>query len=44
MMLVANNKQKCIETTDEENNLFGIDKLKLKRSTIPASPCRLFNE
>ena len=37
MMLVANvNKKKCIETTDEENNLFGIDKLKLKRSTIPA--------
>ena len=37
MLLVANvKKDKCIEMTKEQENLFGIDKLNIKRSTIPA--------
>jgi carbamoyltransferase len=37
MMLVSNVKEKiCYEMNDDEKNLFGIDKLNIKRSTIPA--------
>ena len=37
MLLVANiHKSKIIEMNDEEKNLFGIDKLNIKRSEIPA--------
>ncbi len=37
MLLVANiNTEKKIEMTDEQKNLFGIDKLNIKRSEIPA--------
>ena len=37
MLLVSNiNPQKKIEMTDEQKNLFGIDKLNIKRSEIPA--------
>ncbi len=37
MLLVANiNPNKKIEMNDEEKNLFGIDKLNIKRSDIPA--------
>ena len=37
MLLVANiNSSKKIEMTSEEKNLFGIDKLNLKRSEVPA--------
>jgi len=37
MLLVANvNSNKKIEMTDEQKNLFGIDKLNIKRSEIPA--------
>ena len=37
MLLVANiNSDKKIEMTDEQKNLFGIDKLNIKRSEIPA--------
>ena len=37
MLLVANvQKKHCNNITDEENNLFGIDKLNIKRSNIPA--------
>ena len=37
MLLVANiNSDKKIEMTDEQKNLFGIDKLNVKRSKIPA--------
>ena len=37
MLLVANvQKEKRREMTDEENALFGIDKLNIKRSSIPA--------
>ena len=37
MLLVANvNKEYCNEITNEEKKLFGIDKLKVKRSKIPA--------
>ncbi len=37
MLLVANiDKAKKIEMTDEQKNLFGIDKLNIKRSQIPA--------
>jgi carbamoyltransferase len=37
MLLVANiNPNKKIEMNDEEKNLFGIDKLNIKRSEIPA--------
>ena len=37
MLLVANiNSQKKIEMTDDQKNLFGIDKLNIKRSDIPA--------
>ncbi len=37
MLLVANiNPNKKIEMNDEQNNLFGIDKLNIKRSEIPA--------
>ncbi|MFC1807395.1 carbamoyltransferase [Candidatus Omnitrophota bacterium] len=37
MLLVAPVKSdKCIELTDQEKKLFGIDKLKIKRSSIPA--------
>ena len=37
MLLVSNvNQKKCISMTDEQNNLFGIDKLNIKRSEIPA--------
>ena len=37
MLLVANVEQKHrIQMSDEENNLFGIDKLNVPRSTIPA--------
>ena len=37
MLLVANiNKEKKIEMTSEQNKLFGIDKLNIKRSEIPA--------
>ncbi len=37
MLLVANiNKTHSIEMNEKENNLFGIDKLNIKRSTIPA--------
>ena len=37
MLLVANVQQKfCKEMTEEEKNLFGIDKLNIKRSNIPA--------
>ena len=37
MLLVANiNDDKKIEMTDKEKNLFGIDKLNIKRSSIPA--------
>ena len=36
MLLVANvQKKNCNEMTNEEKNLFGIDKLNIKRSTIP---------
>ena len=37
MLLVANiNSRRKIEMTEEQNNLFGIDKLNIKRSSIPA--------
>ena len=37
MLLVANVRaEKCIEMSDIENNLFGIDKLNVQRSSIPA--------
>ena len=37
MLLVANiNSKKKIEMTQEQNKLFGIDKLNIKRSSIPA--------
>ena len=37
MMLVANvNKKKCKEMSKEEETLFGIDKLNVSRSEIPA--------
>ena len=37
MLLVANIKSdKKIEMTDEQKKLFGIDKLNIKRSEIPA--------
>ncbi len=37
MLLVANvNKQKCLEISDLDKNLFGIDKLNIPRSEIPA--------
>jgi len=37
MLLVANiNKEKKIPMTEEQNRLFGIDKLNIKRSIIPA--------
>ena len=37
MLLVANiNQIKKIEMNDEQKNLFGIDKLNIKRSEIPA--------
>ena len=37
MLLVANiSADKKIDMTDEQNNLFGIDKLNIKRSEIPA--------
>ena len=37
MLLVANiNKDKTIPMTEEQNRLFGIDKLNIKRSIIPA--------
>ena len=37
MLLVANiNSNKKIEMTNEQKNLFGIDKLNVKRSEIPA--------
>ena len=37
MLLVANiNSKKKIEMTEEQNKLFGIDKLNIKRSEIPA--------
>jgi len=37
MLLVDNvKKEKCIEMTSEEESLFGIDKLNIKRSSIPA--------
>ena len=37
MLIVANiNSKKKIEMTDKEKNLFGIDKLNIKRSEIPA--------
>ena len=37
MLLVADlEKQKKIEMTDQQNNLFGIEKLNIKRSSIPA--------
>ena len=37
MLLVANiNQSKKIEMNDEQKNLFGIDKLNIKRSEIPA--------
>ncbi len=37
MLMVANvNKDKCIAMSNEEEKLFGIDKINLKRSEIPA--------
>jgi len=37
MLMVANiNKDKIIKMTDDQKNLFGIDKLNVKRSEIPA--------
>ena len=37
MLLIANVQKKyCNEMTSEEKNLFGIDKLNIKRSNIPA--------
>ena len=37
MLIVGNlNKEKCIEMTEEQKKLFGIDKLNIKRSEIPA--------
>ena len=37
MLMVANiNKDKTIKMTDDQKNLFGIDKLNVKRSEIPA--------
>ena len=37
MLFVANiNSDKIIKMTDEQNKLFGIDKLNIKRSQIPA--------
>ena len=37
MLMVANiKKDKIIEMTESEKNLFGIDKLNIKRSQIPA--------
>ncbi|MBD1153159.1 carbamoyltransferase [Pelagibacterales bacterium SAG-MED24] len=37
MLLVSNiNSSKCISMTEKEKNLFGIDKLNVKRSEIPA--------
>ena len=37
MLLVANvNKQKCLEISDLDKNLFGVDKLNIPRSEIPA--------
>ena len=37
MLVVANiNSKRKIEMTEEQNNLFGIDKLNIKRSSIPA--------
>ena len=37
MLLVSNiNKDKKIEMSEEQKNLFGIDKLNIKRSEIPA--------
>ena len=37
MLLVANlQKEKCLVMTAEEENLFGIDKLNVKRSLVPA--------
>ena len=37
MLLVANlKKELCIEMNDEQNKLFGIEKLNIERSTLPA--------
>ena len=37
MLLVSNiNKEKIIKMTDQEKSLFGIEKLNIKRSSIPA--------
>ena len=37
MLMVANiNKDKAVEMTEDQKNLFGIDKLNVKRSEIPA--------
>ena len=37
MLLVANvKKEKCIKMTEKQENLFGIEKLNIKRSEIPA--------
>ena len=37
MLIVAEvNKNKCLKMTEEQNKLFGIDKLNIKRSEIPA--------
>ena len=36
MSLVSNVKNKLKEMSDEENSLFGIDKLNIVRSSIPA--------
>ena len=37
MLMVSNiNKDKTIEMTEDQKNLFGIDKLNVKRSEIPA--------
>ncbi len=37
MLIVSNiNKDKTIKMTEDQNNLFGIDKLNIKRSEIPA--------
>ena len=37
MLIVSNvKKNKCVKMTDKETKLFGIDKLNIKRSLIPA--------
>ena len=37
MLLVSNiNPKKCIPMTEEQKKLFGIDKLNIKKSEIPA--------